>query len=530
MAELETSLTAATVYPDRARLVCAAHISLDAGFHRLEIPQLPLQMNPDSARVVARGSARAQILGLQVQKVYYSQTPVEQVRQLETQLESAQDELQALLARARLVEDSRTRLDALAGHTQVFATALASGEMSVEAQLNIFAGLRARAEQLDAEGLETQAQKRAQERQVQQLEKQLEQVRNARPSERYTAFVEIEILQAGDLLVELNYLVSRADWKPLYDLRLSEEKGDAPSLEVGYLAQVTQASGENWPDVALTLSTARPALAGSLPELDPWYVRPLEPIVRTARPAAAPMMDAKASRMAEVTTTGAEPPEAEPEIEAFMLAAKVETTGAAVTYRVPGSVSIPADGAPHKVSVARFSLKPDLDYVTAPKLVEAAYRRARAANESPYTLLPGEVNLFAGDEFIGSTRIELIAPGGEIEVFLGPDDRLRVERELVRREVDKRLIGGKRRIRYGYEIRVENLLPHPARITVHDQMPVARHEDIKIRLEEVNPTPAKHSELNLLDWELGLDPGEKALVRFDFSIEHPVEMNVAGLP
>jgi uncharacterized protein (TIGR02231 family) len=529
MAELETSLTAATVYPDRARLVRTARVSLDAGLHQLEIPQIPLQMNPDSARVAARGTARAQILGLQVQKIYYSQTPVEQVRQLEAQLESAQDDLQALLTRAKLVEDSRARLDSLAGHTQVYATALASGEMSVEAQLNIFAGLRQRAEALDAEGLEIQAHKRAQERRVQQLGKQLEQVRNARPSERYTALIEIEVLQAGDLLIELSYVISKAAWKPLYDLRLIEEKNATPSLEISYLAQVTQASGENWPELALTLSTARPALAGSLPELNPWYVGPIAPIVGPARPAAA-MMDAKALRTAESAMTGAEPPETEPEVEAVMRFAQVENTGAAVTYRVPGMVSIPADGAPHKVSVAGFSLQPELDYVTAPKLVEAAYRRARVANESPYTLLPGGVNLFAGDEFIGSTRLELIAPGEEIEVFLGPDDRLQVERELVRREVDKRLIGGKRRIRYGYEIRLENLLPYPAKVTVHDQLPVARHEDIKIRLEVANPTPTEHSELNLLDWELNLEVGEKAQVRFDFSVEHPVEMTLVGLP
>jgi uncharacterized protein (TIGR02231 family) len=529
MTELKTTLAAATVYPDRARLVCAAKVTLEPGVQRLEIPELPLQMNPDSARVAARGSARAQILGLQVQKVYYSQTPAEKVRQLESQLESAQDELQALEARARLVEEGRARLDALAGHTDVYATALASGEMSVEAQLNIFAGLRGRAEQLDAESLEVQARKRAQERRVQQLKKQLEQLLGARPDERYTAVVEIEVLQAGDLVVELSYVVSKAGWKPLYDLRLLEDKDVKPSLEVSYLAQVTQGSGENWPDLVLTLSTARPALAGALPELDPWYIRPLEPIARAARPAAAPMVDAKALRVADALTTGAEPSEAEPEVEAAMLSARVESSGAAVAYRVPGTVSIPADGAPHKVSVAHFSLPPELDYVTTPKRVEAAYRRARATNASPYTLLPGAANLFAGNEFIGGTRLDLIAPGGEVEVFLGPDDRLRVERELARREVDKRLIGGRRRIRYGYEIRLESLLPYPARITVHDQMPVARHEDIKVRLEEANPAPTKHSELNLLDWELKLEAGEKAQVRFDFSVEYPAEMDIVGL-
>ncbi|MBN1147955.1 MAG: mucoidy inhibitor MuiA family protein [Anaerolineales bacterium] len=527
MAEFKTSLTTATVYPDRARLQRRGRLAVEAGFQRLEIVDLPRQVDPDSARVAARGTARARLLGLQVHKAFYSETPAEAVRQLEMQLEAAQDEMAALEASIQLVEQNRARLEALAGHTQIYATALAAGEQSLEAQLALFDGLRARAGALDAERVEQLASKRALERRIQQLKQQLDQLRGARPRERYSAFVELEVLEAGELEVELNYVVSGASWKPLYDLRLLESSQGA-SLEVGYLAQVTQGTGEDWQDVDLTLSTARPALAATLPELNPWYIRPLEPLAKAARrPAAAPMMmDAMAMRAPEAETTGAEPPEAEVE----MVTAQVQSAASAVTYRLPVTVSIPADGAPHKVSVARFSLSPSLDYASAPKLVEAAYRRARVANQSPYTLLPGAANLFAGEEFIGATRLELVAPGGQIELYLGADDRVVVERELKRREVDKRIIGGKRRLRYGYEIRLENLLPTPASITLRDQLPVARHEEIKVRLEEAWPEPARHSELNVLEWELRLEAGEKAVVRFDFSVEHPAEMDVVGLP
>jgi uncharacterized protein (TIGR02231 family) len=180
--------------------------------------------------------------------------------------------------------------------------------------------------------------------------------------------------------------------------------------------------------------------------------------------------------------------------------------------------------------VADFTLPPDLDYVAAPSRVVAAYRRARVRNNSPYLLLPGAANLFAGEEFIGTTRLDLTPPQGEIELYLGVDDRIKLERELKRREVDKRFIGGKRRTLYGYEIVVENLLPVEARLTLHDQMPVARHEDIKVRLDSSDPRPTRQTELNLLDWELTLSPGEKRTVRFDFSVEHPQGMEVVGLP
>ena len=216
--------------------------------------------------------------------------------------------------------------------------------------------------------------------------------------------------------------------------------------------------------------------------------------------------------------------------DAEVVTAAVEASGAAVTYQVPGQVSIPADGSPHKVNVATFPLSPALDHVTAPKLVPETYRRARVTNDSPYTLLPGPANLFSGDEFIGTTELALVAPQGEIELYLGTDDRVRVERELKRRDVDKRLIGDRRRVRYAYEIILENLLSSDAEVILHDHLPVSRHEQIKVKLEAAEPGPAEQTELNLLRWELTLAAGEKLTVRFDFSVEYPRDMKVVGLP
>jgi uncharacterized protein (TIGR02231 family) len=175
-------------------------------------------------------------------------------------------------------------------------------------------------------------------------------------------------------------------------------------------------------------------------------------------------------------------------------------------------------------------LNPLLDYVTAPKLVQAAYRRAKVENDSPYTLLPGQANLFSGPEFIGSIPLELTAPQGEIELYLGTDDRIKVERELKRREVDKTLLGGRRRVHYGYEIKLENLTPNQAKIELQDQLPVGRHEEIKVRLESAEPKPQDLSELNLLKWEFELASKEKQTVRFNFSVEYPQAMEITGLP
>jgi uncharacterized protein (TIGR02231 family) len=533
MTDLQSAITAVAVYPDRARVTRSGAVTLKSGNHKLELPGLPLSLDTASVRASARGTARARLLGVDVRREFYEETPAERVRELEKQVEALEDEMSGLDAQRELLQQERATLGDLAGQTKAFAHGLAYGKMTAEAQMAVFGSLRGRAEEVNTALLDLAVQRRDLERRLEKLRNELDQSRGARQRERHIAVVEVEVTQAGELAVELTYVVSKAGWKPLYDVRLLEQ-GERQMLEVGYLAQVTQHTGEDWADVALTLSTARPALAETLPELDPWYIGPVFEAARPrarmmagiAAPAAPVMMD---KMMA--LTTGAEPEAEKAKVEEAEVAmATVEASSAAVTYQVLGAVTVPADGAPHKVAVARFELEPELDYVTAPKLVEAVYRRAQVTNDSPYTLLPGPANLFAGDEFIGATEFELVAPQGEIELYLGPDDRVKVERELKRREVDKKFIGDKRRLLYAYEITLENLLPTEAKVTLHDQIPVPRHEDVKVKLTSAEPGPKEQSQLNLLDWEFELAPGEKRVVGFGFTVEHPRAMRLAGLP
>ena len=70
--------------------------------------------------------------------------------------------------------------------------------------------------------------------------------------------------QAGT--VRLGYLVGSASWWPQY--RLRGGAADAP-VRLEYLAAVVQQTGEAWPGVRVTLSTARPSLDAAPPELLP---------------------------------------------------------------------------------------------------------------------------------------------------------------------------------------------------------------------------------------------------------------------
>ena len=212
------------------------------------------------------------------------------------------------------------------------------------------------------------------------------------------------------------------------------------------------------------------------------------------------------------------------------LSAQVSAEGASVTFQLVQKVSVPSDGSPHKVTVTTFDLSPKIDYLSVPKLAEAVYRRATIINRSDFLLLDGPASLFIEGDFVGTLPLKRIAPNEEFELSLGVDDRVTVKRELKAREVDKKIIGDRRRMRVAYEIEVRNLRAQTIDLEVRDQLPVSRHEQIKVKLEACDPKPIEQTDLNELKWRLALAPNAKDRTRFEFSIEHPPTMHVTGLP
>lgn len=527
---METTTAAVTVFPTRARVTRAGSAAVQTGLQRIEIADLPLALLPDSVRASGRGTARAKMLGVSTRLENYLETPAESAHNLEIKIQDAADADANLAARGAVLEKEQKAIDGLAAQAEMFARGLALRNRTTDEQSAIFDFLTRRSQAIQTELLALARTRRERAKEMDRLKRLLQTHQSARPKQRYIAIIELDVLAEGSLDLELTYVVNHAGWKPLYDLRLTDS-----GLDVTYLAQVAQNTGEDWSNAQITLSTAEPSLSLVIPELHPWYISPrpqVVPVMRMAKamppmPAAAPAPQAFQDQAAGAYPEAA----AEEELELTADSASVSEAGASLTYRLAARADIPGNNDPRKVTVAAFQLKPRLDYITAPKLEEVAYRRATVKNESAYSLLPGLAQLFEGDEYLGATRLEFIAPNQEFELVLGADERIRVSRELAARDVEKAfIVGDRKRIRYAYTIEFENLRDTPQTIFVRDQLPVPRDEQIKVRLESVEPKPSEHTHLNLLEWKLILAPGAKPTLRFDFSIEFPRAMDIAGLP
>jgi len=166
--------------------------------------------------------------------------------------------------------------------------------------------------------------------------------------------------------------------------------------------------------------------------------------------------------------------------------------------------------------------------VTAPVLAQEAYLRATVVNTSEHALRPGKAAVFHEAEFVGTTRLDAWAPGEEIELALGVDDRIRVERELVRRTASKAALSGQKRREAEYRVEVGNHSPREATVTVLDQAPVARDDTITVRDIRTSPEPAETSALGEFTWRLRLPPGETGVISLSFRVDVAKGVELSG--
>ena len=164
-----------------------------------------------------------------------------------------------------------------------------------------------------------------------------------------------------------------------------------------------------------------------------------------------------------------------------------------------------------------------------PRLVSFAYLQASVTNPpTGVTLLPGTANIFRDNTFIGTTYLENVAPGQQFKLNLGIDEGVKIERDLVERQVDKKLIGGQRRTTCAYRLVITNLRDERVTVKLTEQLPVSRNEQIKVRLTRFLPQ-IQTGEMGMLEWSLLLPPQSQQELYYQFTVEHPPHLTIVGL-
>ncbi|MDF0554660.1 mucoidy inhibitor MuiA family protein [Kamptonema sp. UHCC 0994] len=530
---VDSQISEVTVYTNQARVTRRGLVTLTGNEKELVIASLPRTIQTDSVRATGSGTIAVNLLGVRTEKIFATEPVEEKTRKLSKQIEQLEEQKRTIIYQLASRELQLKFVEGLSDKSVgFFSSSLAKQQVGLNetGELLNFLGQNYRKYVGSIAQLEKQQQQL--DKQLQALRQQLQQIQNYRPQESFSIFVAIEAGDSGDFELEVSYMINRASWTPLYDLRVNTTDNQ---INLSYLAEVNQNTGEDWTNIALTLSTAKPGLGTLPPKLDPWYID----IFSLEIPQNPEFLRAKKAKDRDVTSLSAATHEMELEyiarspapgaITAQTVTATASTEGGVVTFQIGGNSNIPNDGNPQKVTIFNENYPSRPEYIAIPRLVSFAYLQAVVINPlTGATLLPGKANIFRDNTFVGTTQLENIAPGQEFKLNLGIDEGLKIERELVERQVDKKLIGNQRRTSYAYRLIITNLRQVQASLTLKEQLPVSRNEQIKVRLTLTNPK-VQVGEMGLLEWVIELPPQGKQELYYQFVVENPPDLNVLGL-
>ncbi|MEV6911029.1 DUF4139 domain-containing protein [Amycolatopsis sp. NPDC051071] len=517
---VEAPIVAVTVYPHHARITRRASARLDKET-RYSFAGLPWNLDSDSVRVT--GSGPAIIAGVDVA---VERHPVPADAALRALLERRRADQAVVDEVADAVTAETTKVDLLTGVAKrsggSFAKALAAGTAEPARVAEVTDALGAQLAEALGKKRELGIRLARLRDDLGALDREIQAKQGMSEVDSATVTVELESGEDGaEIGLELSYLVANASWEPGYDVRVRGE-----DVTVTWYGQITQHTGEDWPECELALSTARPANTVVVPELEPWFLDRVRPMpqpggmVRAAYGSASPAGGGIPE--AAMDSYQAPVPAMAPRTAA------VEQGTTAATYRPGRPIAVPSGAQGHRTTLARLDLTAELGYLTAPAQSAEAYLRATVVNTSEHTLRPGKASVFHETEFVGTTWLEVWAPGEELELALGVDDRIRVDRELSHRSASKATLSGVRKREAAYHTTITNHSPREAVVTVLDQAPVSRDEAIKVQEVRAVPEPVERTELGEITWRLTLAPGAKGVVTLGYRVDVAKGVELAG--
>ena len=364
-------------------------------------------------------------------------------------------------------------------------------------------------------------------RQKELLEEQLKPLRMERDrtgAQRAQVMrVTVQLATNTDATVRLNYQVRGPSWQPSYRAQLDTAKNQ---VQLERQALVVQASGEDWSNVQLVLSTGQPGRSTQSQVPRPWTLDAYQPRAAQANievamaPAAAPA-PAPMRPMAEKSVTDMPPL---PVLDVSSI-----NTAYSTQFVVPYKITVPASSERITLSLGHQTLPASLVTRTTPAVEEAAYLVAQLS--APTGIWPaGPVALFRDTAFIGQGRLDF----GDAQALarglsFGRDEQITV-RQLPTEEGTGSggFLASKTDRKVSHRYAVTNRHTDAVQLQVLEAAPVSRNDKITVA-SQYTPTPRTlrwQDQAGMVEWWQSVAAGATAEFSAQHEIRHPQDINV----
>jgi uncharacterized protein (TIGR02231 family) len=528
--EIQSVVESVIVYPDGATVTRVIKVDLPRGDSTLIARDFPLTIDPSSLRVEGESAAKMVIGSIDARTP--RPEPVGSTPELEKKIEALKDE--------RAVLDDKIAADtARKNFAERFATSVPLG-LGEKADARPLADWRAAFAAVSEEITTAAASIRVSKLKQRDIDRELTRLQvdqRANPPRKMEVRVALAADGATSATLRVSYSVRGARWVPLYDARLDTGTKDRkPAMELIRRAEVVQQTGEDWADVALSVSTVRTAKGGNAPDLASLIVRFQPPPSPPASAASGRADQDRSLRQRNAAPLMAPKSEAgiagvdELQKQAEEQQAVADNGGFQVLFRVPGRVSIGASEGAKSFRVASATVAPDLMVRTSPPFDDTAYLEASFKQGEDAPLLPGRVSLYRDNIFVGRGVMALTSKDETVRLGFGADEKVKVIRTMVRRnEGTTGIITTSKTDEREFKITVRNGHDTPLRVTVEDQLPVSEIADIVVEMLPLTTPPTQkdvRDRRGVLAWTFDAQPGELKEIKLGWRLRWPADKSI----
>ncbi|WP_308013301.1 DUF4139 domain-containing protein [Streptomyces beigongshangae] len=187
---------------------------------------------------------------------------------------------------------------------------------------------------------------------------------------------------------------------------------------------------------------------------------------------------------------------------------------------------IPSDGTWHTVTVTGIPVALRTEYLCVPSVDETVHATLVLTNATGQAWLAGPVEVTLDDDFLLTTALPTLAPGGTRRVGLGPAEAVRVTRRTELRESSAGLRNGTTVLDHRVHVELSNRLARPVGVEVRERVPVTSDPDVRIDERADWTVPEEGAGPDRLApgtrvWRVDLPPGGSARLDGGYEIRIP---------
>jgi hypothetical protein len=191
-----------------------------------------------------------------------------------------------------------------------------------------------------------------------------------------------------------------------------------------------------------------------------------------------------------------------------------------VDFEIKIPYSIKSDNKSYAVDITNYILPAKYQYYSVPKINKNAFLIANISDWEKYNLLEGEANIFFEETFIGKSLLDVRYAKDTLQISLGIDKNIQIEREKITNFTSKKFIGTRKEELRNWKINVKNTKSQAISMMIFDQVPVSTNDEIKVEI--LSTSEAKHdSETGELKWIFKLNPKETKTFDVKYAVKYP---------